>query len=102
MSVTKLGETAFKVGGGGGGGDRKRRFGRLKISPQKRQVADTDSKKWALNAKTHGYVVNYHPSNWVKCSCLLEGQEKKLPFFFYPKQAIANKAAKMSDLALLL
>ena len=100
MSVTKLGETAFKVGGGGG--DRKRRFGRLKISPQKRQVADTDSKKWALNAKTHGYVVNYHPSNWVKCSCLLEGQEKKLPFFFYPKQAIANKAAKMSDLALLL
>ena len=30
------------------------------------------------------------------------GQEKKLPFFFYPKQAIANKAAKMSDLALLL
>ena len=90
MSVTKLGETAFKVGGGGG--DRKRRFGRLKISPQKRQVADTDNKKWALNAKTHGYVVNYHPSNWVKCSCLLEGQEKKLPFFFYPKQAIANKA----------
>ena len=111
MSVTKLGKNAFKVPRRSRRRRRqeKKRFGRLEISPHKTtSCRHRQQKIGALNAKTHGCVVNYHPSNWVKCSCcLLEGAKKKATIFFLLlgtpcKQAIANKAAKISDLALLL
>ena len=82
MSVTKLGETAFKVGGGG---DRKRRFGRLKISPQKRQVADTDSKKMGFKCKNPWLCGQLPPKQLGQMQLFIGGPRKKATIFFLPQ-----------------
>ena len=95
MSVTKLGTNAFKVPRRSRRRRRqeKKRFGRLEISPHKTtSCRHRQQKIGALNAKTYGCVVNYHPSNWVKCSCcLLEGAKKKATIFFYYQVPHASK-----------
>ena len=111
MSVTKLGKNAFKLPRRSRRRRRqeKKRFGRLEISPHKTtSCRHRQQKNWGFKCKNPWLCGQLPPKQLGQMQLLFigGGQEKSYHFFLLLgtpcKQAIANKAAKISDLALLL